>query len=399
MLQSQGKPHIEDLKLATDSSIPARPASLSFVHGQDSAVPFHNQLAAANPTCSLPPTHIASSSGSNRDIQHTAASSVSSSQMIGPTSTFYDPNAMAQGQGDNQSQYQQWIDDAYGRHEQHPLHQQTMLQHSAHRRPDTYQPQSQVYHHDSRHSMHPSEPYGHPQHTYPQASQTTSNQSGLGSLMAPSGDSAPYLPAIARDQYVRYISHPNPVTGTNPSGLNVTHQTSKPLYPQQQIPHGVQSVPSHPHSQSQSQIPPQPFISIDTTIPLSSEVLTPGSHPQSSHSSSLSPAAKTWIEEIYSKPAISTLNIAQTTTAMPAAPNFGPSSSKPAQSKPRMPNRRTTASPPENTSKSLAKRKRPNPGIEESSEEDEVENPFNSGGISVGMAGMGVVGGGTRSRL
>lgn len=76
---------------------------------------------------------------------------------------------------------------------------------------------------------------------------------------------------------------------------------------------------------------------------------------------------------------------------------FGSSSSKSTERRLRMstPPQGTPLSPG-NAAKASAKRKRPNPGPQESgSEEDEVENPFNSGGISVGS----VIGGGSRSRL
>ncbi|KAG6885329.1 hypothetical protein C0993_003177 [Termitomyces sp. T159_Od127] len=318
--------------------------------------------------------------------------------MIGPTSTFYDPNAMVQGQGENQSDYQQWIEGAYGSHQQHPLHQQSMLHYPVHH---PYHQQPQEYRHDSCQCTHASDQYGYSQHSYSQASPlgstlaATTNQSGVGGLMAPPGDSASYLTTPASDHYVRYSPHTNPATGTN---LNVSHQTSKPSYQQQQIPqtlpnHDVQNVSSHLHPQSQSQL--HPFISIDTRLPFSSEAPNNGSHPQSSHSSSLSPAANSWNDD----PTIHIVNAKVQATApkSPSAKMLGPSSSK------RMPRRITAAfaSSPDNASKASPKRKRPNPGAEESSEEDEGENPF-SGGISVGISGisgMGVVGSGTRSRL
>ncbi|KAG6889468.1 hypothetical protein C0995_000995 [Termitomyces sp. Mi166 len=355
--------------------------------------------------------------------------------MIGPTSTFYDPDAIARSPGESQSQYQQWIDDAYGQqhHQHHPHHQQSMHQHSTHHHASYQQQQQpQAFLQGVPHSTHVPNQYGYAENQYSQHSQyvdsalgTTSTQSGVGDSTAPPDDSTSYHLQTTRGPYVNYFSHSNPAMG--PASYTATPE---PLYQQQQIPshsnlgHGIENVRSH--SQSQPQNSSHSYISIQTPS-FSSESLGSHSQPRSSHSSSLSPASKSWTEEVYPNHGISTTNIAQTAD-FPAEPNtstdispkmLGPSSSKPiggklrrsAHSQGRM--TATDVSSPDTTPKATAKRKRPNPGaapplklyrLEESgsggSEEDEeVDNPFNSGGISVGMGGLGVIGGGPRPRL
>ncbi|KAG5730335.1 Protein priB [Termitomyces sp. T112] len=441
MLSSQGRPGTENYKSTADSHDPARPSSSTFSPGQDTGPSSRRQLAAANPIDAwfLPPTHIASSSGPNRDIQAPAASIVSSSHMIGPTSTFYDPDAIAQGQGDSQSQYQQWIDAHGGQQNQnqHPHHQQSMHQHPVLHRSDSYQQQQQpqAYHQDFRHSLPTPDQYDYSHRQYPQTSHSryvepalaaTSPQSGVvNSSTTPLDNSASFDPrTTAANPYASYFPHPSSATNVN---APVYTATPEPLYQQQQqispqsnLSYGVQNVgfSSHQQPQSQAQTPSPPFISIQTNTTSFSGPFNSHPPPLSSHSSSLSPASDHWIKEVYNKSVVSNANITQLVNDTPAETKTstntslkmpGSASSK-VEDKIRRSShtRRITAS--DNTPKAPVKRKRPKTDPTppqksrradsiSDSEYEEAENPFNSGGISVGMGGMGVVGGGSRTRL
>ncbi|KAG6906483.1 hypothetical protein DXG01_013722 [Tephrocybe rancida] len=362
--------------------------------------------------------------------------------MIGPTSTFYDPDAL-EGQTEGPSQYQQWID-AFGSQQQHQ--HQPMTQHSAHQqRPAQYQQQS--YRQDPHHISQTRDQYAYSRDQYSQASHyvdsvpAAGTHSGVMVSTAPLADSTSYHIQAASDPYAGYYSQSNPATGTNtpdpnksrsqsasyattPEPLYQTQQQAQQLIPSQQsLGPSIQIARVPSHSRSHSQNSAQTYVSVQNTSPFTSEVLGARAHsnPHSSHSSSLSPASNSWTEEVYPTNSASKNNSTQSRTDVAAEPITNPkmsgASSKPTGGKLRkqahQQNRMTatTASPPDLiTPKATAKRKRPNPGaalppklyrFDESgsgTEDDElgIDNPFNSGGISVGMGGMGVIGGGGR---
>ncbi|KAG6809262.1 hypothetical protein H0H92_000969 [Tricholoma furcatifolium] len=354
--------------------------------------------------------------------------------MIGPTSSFYDPNASAQGQRDPQSQYQQWIESFGGQQPQQHSRPQSMHQHSSQQaRPTSYQQPQHVY----RQEVVPSsDQYSYTQNQYSQGSHYVNStvgvntQPGVDTSTAPLSDSTSYQMQATRDPYAGYYSHSNPATGTNTPDPNMSHSASyattpEPQYQPQQQTHHHTHVPSHSRSHSQNQAPS--YASVPAPSLYTSQMLGIRSHSNNPHStsSSLSSASNSWTEEVYSKaaPNITTTQDSTNVAAEPStSASVNPKMPRPSASRPIGGKLRrqvhsqhrmvaTAPAPTEPTPKASAKRKRTNPGsappmklyrFEDSGsgsedEDDGSENPFHSGGISVGMGGMGVDSAGTRT--
>ncbi|GLB42696.1 putative fungal specific transcription factor [Lyophyllum shimeji] len=437
MLPSQGAAFAGDPTSNADREQRSRPASSTFLQSQEnsssSQTHFTINPTTTNPWFSTPSTSTATASGLSKTVLPPASSAAtSSSLMIGPTSTFYDPESVGQAQGDNQDQYQQWIDASYGgqhhQHQQQSMHQQhqQQQQHVHHQRIANYQPSQRqtTYQQDSHQLARVSNQYGYSQNQYPPTSHyadsvaVTNTQSSMGSGSVPLIDASYQLQPSA-DPYAGYYSHTNPGTGTHSPDPAASHTVSyaatpDPLYQQQQ----------------QSQTHVAQYVTPPGAAAYASELLSVsgGSHSnsQSAHSSSLSPASNSWTDEVYSStssnPNVDTnINMTGISEAPHSSTKIPAPSSTPKHlvGKPRKqvdpqphmnPRTATTAPPPDNTPRASAKRKRPNPGApaqklyrfqgEESGSSSDGEEGFDlGGGISVGMAGLGVVSGGRTGRL
>ncbi|KAF8063301.1 hypothetical protein FPV67DRAFT_236263 [Lyophyllum atratum] len=462
MLPSQGSAFAGDPKTTADGERHPRATSSTFLHGQDSSSSSQSHFIAisnkTNPWFLPATTNTAPPSGSRKPVHPpTSSSAAASSLMIGPTSTFYDPETLAQAQGDNQAQYQQWIDASYGDQHQHQEQLMHPQQSAHHQRMVSYQPSQQqpTYQQDPQRLGRVSDPYSYTQNQYAPTSQHTGSvagttiQSNVGGGSAPLTDHPTYHMQPATDPYTGYYSHTNPGTGTNTPDPVASHSVSyttppEPLYTQQQqmqhqIPtqstqlHGLgdHHSRSQPHSRSQSQAQIHQYMAPQGASAYASELLSmtsrPHSNPHSSQSSSLSPASNSWTDEVYSSAnsnnnmnpnpnRMDVPSVSHTNTQVPTVPT----TSKHVASRTRKqvhPQARTTppnaatASPPETTPKANAKRKRPNSGApppklyrfqdDESASGSDGDDSLDAfgGGISVGMGGLGVISGGRSGRL
>ncbi|KAG6843912.1 hypothetical protein H0H87_011722 [Tephrocybe sp. NHM501043] len=304
--------------------------------------------------------------------------------MIGPPSSFYDSDALVRSQADSQSQYQQWIDafDSQQQQQQQQPHDQLSMHHHQQSTSFHHHQQPQPYRQQIAQAR---DPYAYPQqqdhfsqtsHYVDPVASTTTQSAGAAATAPPLADSTSYHIQNPSDPYTGYYSNSNPATGTNTPDPNMGQTASytaapEPLYQQQQ--------------RVQQLLGSRPTHSLPTHSP-STKVTSAQPEPSTTAAIQQLPASS---------------SSSKTTSGSKARKQVHPHNRMTA----------STASPPETTPKATAKRKRPNPGaapppklyrFNESgsgSEDDdgEGESPFNSGGISVGMGGMGVVGGGGRN--
>lgn len=381
--------------------------------------------------------------------------------MIGPASTFYDPEVISHQQIDSHAQYQQWIS-AYGGQQQVQTQQRQMG--------SMYQ-QEQTYHHEPPAQLQNHYNFVQDQYTpptsvshYTESTTGTAIQSNVGGRATESSNmmaSYHQQPHQSDDMYTGY--YPN--TSANTSNVNTGtantpdpmtshtlsyNTTPDPLYQQEHLQH--QQQPQLHHQSSQSQLPSQlhsqsqshhhSYSSAQTTTPYTSELLTVSSHSNtySAHSSSLSPASNSWTDEVYPStsntrasptaaapqptvvPApqnrnITTTNATTKTNVIPPPTKYSRPAPQPHQPQAQPRGAQQAPSTSTNPPKTSAKRKRVKkthesvsqqrlytfPTGESDSESDEDESPSYSGGgmtmgggISVGMAGFGVVSGAGR---
>ncbi|KAF9467566.1 fungal-specific transcription factor domain-containing protein [Collybia nuda] len=460
MHPSQGRAGAGDYSVNADRNSHSRSSSATYSRGLQSGQPSSSQLQTNINTSSwlpsAPTSGAASSSGSNKTAHPSTSSNTSASYMIGPTSTFYDPETIAQQQIDSHAQYQQWVS-TYGGQQQQVQPQQRRVV------PNFQQSQGQIYHHEPPAQLQNQYNFVQGQYTPPTsishyAESETGTATGTGGR--PTTSSYHHQSQQADSMYTEY--YPN--TSANTSNVNTGtantpdpmtshtlsyNTTPDPAYQQQHLQHQQpqlhhQSSQSQLHIQShtQNQTHHHSYPSTQTTSPYTSELLSVSSHPNSysTHSSSLSPASNSWTDEVYPSNPSSNTRASSTTVATPQ-PTVPPVSQDrsiitsnkstktnvtPPQRNPRLQSQQAhtqpratpqTSSISTNLTKTSAKRKRAKkthdpltqqrlytfPMGESDSESEEEDSPVYSGGgmtmgggISVGMAGFGVASGAGR---
>jgi len=364
---------------------------------------------------------------------------ISSTSMIGPTSTFYNPEDTSLQRDHNHDQYQQWIE-GYG-----PQQQQAQQSHQHYPQQLEYDPS---YHGGNLHApMNPS--YDFTQHQYESSSSLsqydgsttdTVTQSNVGhnssSYQGQSNDlySQVYSETIAMKQNA--ASTPK----LTPELVNHSYSTLSNQESQQSLSHRSRQQQVHRKAPRPPQ-PPQPpqfqqnhahrFLA----HPNSSEIRQhASSNPSSSHSTPLTQSSIVWSNEPgYSNPepngnadpgAQSSLratstnsgssrpSTSQNTPVTKTSPNIqlNPTTSGNSRSSPRTSPPRTNSSSfaPEKTGHKRKRVKKNEPaqwsgggygGAESDSDsEDDGSNLGMGGGISVGMGGLGVVGKGAGTK-
>ena len=341
-------------------------------------------------------------------------SDISASSMIGPTSTFYNPEDTSLHQGLDHGQYQQWID-GYGPQQQQ--NQQTQHHYS----------QQMVYDTSYHGSLHVPIPlsyhFAQPQY---QTSSSLSQYDGstIGTVtqsnVGQNRDNS--YQGQSNDLYYQEIMAMKQSAASTPERIPevVKHSHSIPSS------QGPQQNPSQQSRQQQARRKPpraqQNHAHRFLAHPSSSEYTS--SNPSSSHSSSLNPPSIVWSTEPgYSNPeSIENANhrgqssfrvpssnsgssrppTSQNTPSTTNSPNPYPTTSGVLGSSPRTSPPRTNDSTfvPEKTGHKRKRVKKTEPaqlsggGSDSDSEEDEGM----AGGISVGMGGLGVVGKGTGTK-
>ena len=337
--------------------------------------------------------------------------------MIGPTSTFYNPEDTSIQQGLDHSQYQQWID-GYGPQQQ----QNQQIQH--------HYPQQMVYdtsYHGGLHvpiplSYHLTQPqYESPSSLsqYDGSTTGTVTQSNVGQNRDDSyqGQSNVYSQVYPENMAMTHSAAPNP-EGI-PGVVGHSHPTPSSQGPQQN--RSQQSRQQHirrkPPRASQTQ---QNHAHKFLAHPSSSEFTS--SNPSPSHSSSLTPPSIVWSTEPgYSNPKpIENVNLGgQSSFRVPSSnsgssrpptsrntptttnsPNPYPAASGVLGSSPRTSPPRTNDLTVREKTGHKRKRRKKNESAQLSggggeSDSDSEEDEGIAGGISVGMGGLGVVGKGT----
>ena len=338
---------------------------------------------------------------------------ISASSMIGPTSTFYNPEDTSLHQDLDHGQYQQWIE-GYGPQQQ----QNQQIQH--------HYPQQMVYdtsYHDNLHVPIPL-PYQFTQPQYESSSSLsqydgsttgTVTQSNVGQNRDNSyqGQSNVYpqvYPEImamkqsatsSHERIPEVISHSHSTPSTQGPQQNPSQQSRQQQVRRKPL-RAPQAQQSHAHK----------FLA----HPSSSEFTS--SNPSPSHSSSLNPPSIVWSTEPgYSNPTpIENANLGvQSSFRVPSSssgssrpptstnsPNPFPATSGVLGSSPRTSPPRDSTSVPEKTGRKRKRVKKnetaqlSGAGGEGDSDSDEDEGMV--GGISVGMGGLGVVGKGTGTK-
>ena len=331
--------------------------------------------------------------------------------MIGPTSTFYNPEDTSLQQSLDHGQYQQWID-GYGPQQQQ--NQQTQHHYSQQMVYDTSYGSLHVPIPLSYHFAQPQYQSSSSLSQYDGSTTGTVTQSNVGhnhdnSYQGQSNDL--YYPEIMAMKQSA-ASTPERI----PEVVNHSHSTPSNQGPQQN--------PSQQSRQQQARRKPpraqQNHAHRFLAHPSSSEYTS--SNPSSSHSSSLTPPSIVWTEPGYSNPkSIENANHrGQSSVRVPSSnsgssrppttqntpgtnsPNPYPTTSGVLGSSPRTSPPRTNDSAfvPEKTGHKRKRQKKNEPaqlsggGSDSDSEEDEGM----AGGISVGMGGLGVVGKGTGTK-
>jgi len=419
-------------------------------------LPTNNNNPTTNSWLVPPPNNTASSTSP-------LSAPSSSSLMIGPTSTFYDSEASLQQQTDSNAQYQQWIDSFTVQQNQQQQHNQSQsLQQqmsTSYQQQQTYSLQGQVQ-----------PQFQLAQGQYPPSNSLSQYAESNAGTVTPatfpsrrgaisSHDGAAYhqqqqQPRQMNDPFTGYYpsSHSNSAihTGTTntpdpTTGQPMSYQaTPDSAYQPQQHPPSQSHLHTPSHSQGSRYPSPQ-----SATGSYTSELLNVASqahsNPQSSHSSSLSPASNSWTDEVYPPAAgssNSSLNARTNSTGVPQSTNTNATRNTNAhtnitintslgtQSKPPTVSKNSRAQPHTQTplyttqsqvrtspttdppGKTPPKRKRAKRshevpqqlytfrgGSDTDSDDDDVaefDTTGMGGGISVGMGGLGVVSGAGR---
>lgn len=311
--------------------------------------------------------------------------------MIGPTSTFYDPDVFAQQQQrHHDAQYQQWVATFSGQQQRHASHQQ--------RSQESFQiSQQQIYPQSNLHTQYDSVPLPYPAPQYSRTGAGISTHSNAGQTVT---DETSYHQLSATTAH-----YSQPGTTTHTPDLSYS-TTPDPL-------HQEMGFQRHPHQQSQSQF--------HYSVPSSELAAHLQANPRSM-ASSLSPASNAWTDEVRSSSA--SLRPSTTSSLSNAMDdNLGKGTADPQKSNPgsdttpvkikkgtSRPSGLGRPSPPSvrqagNSGRTSEKRKRAKktkavletqlyqfePGSGSDSDEDLGINMSQEGGISVGMGGLGVV--------
>jgi hypothetical protein len=334
--------------------------------------------------------------------------------MIGPTPTFYDPNALMHQQRSDSAHYERWI--ASLNSQQHQASSRQEVGNTAQlTEQQIYAPPLQSQFTTVQH------PYTVPQ--YENSGTGTVSRSSFGATNA-LNDATSFLQVPSRSAYTGHYSRP----GTGP-------HTPEGSLPYSTTPDSIYSDSNFQYLQHQQPHPRYPTSSTATSFPDQSSAPGP-SNPQLA-TSSLSAASTAWANEVYSSSARPNVNVNPTTTQSTLSgafdANLGASTSKQQHSAPQPQpqpvkdkdkGKKSKKGKPQSTTRSQSqkrpspkvqqkgetekiavKRKRPRKGDKDAEqqpyhfdggsdsddEDDEDDADVAEGGISVGMGGLGVV--------
>ena len=365
---------------------------------------------------------------------------ISTSAMIGPTSTFYNPEDTSLQPGLDHGQYQQWIE-GYGlQHQQQQQQQQQQQSHHHYSQQVVYNPNYHADNHGAHiQQMNPLYDYTQSQYEpssslsqYDGSTTGTVTQSNVGqnrdTLSSYQGQSNALYPQIYSENIGTKQSAAS-TSGQTPEVANYSYSTPLDQVPQQ-------TLPQRSHQQQTHRKPPQPPQPLQVqqihaqkffTHPSSSEHRQhASSNPSSSRSSPLTPPSVVWNSKPgYSNPKPNANHKTQLSLTT-ASTNSGSSRTPTSQNNPATINSLNliqfdpaTLGVPEpippahstnvlsfSSEKTSHKRKRAkknepaqNSYGGESDSDSEGDGSNLGGGISVGMGGLGVVGKGVGAKV